>query len=613
LQENFKPLLMHTKINCLAFFLVILSAGLYAQTFSQSPDNASIPDDGTGYFGKIKVSGLPAKINAGFGLESICLNIQHTYDAQLDIYLVAPDGTNIEISTNNGAFGHDYKNTCFTMTATEFIASVFSLSPFAGTYRPEGDLSKANNNQNPNGEWSLYIADDVKDSNKGVLLSWSLTFSKTPAIKFDFSATNLPIISINTNGKPIGDNVKIPGKMGIVFNENGKRNHLTDSFNNYNNFIDISIHGSSSRLYPKKSYRFQTIQDASHKEGIKARLLDLHADKDWILEASYNDKSLLRDKLLFDIFRKMGHYSIECRFVEVILNNHYQGVYILEEKIKQGKNRVPISKIKPRDVAGDSLTGGYIFCLNRPKPGNFGWSSKYPSNASGDSANYFQCIYPDGKVIVQKQKDYIKGLVDQFENALMKEDFNDPKNGYRKWIDVGSFIDNMILNEVAKNPDAYRLSTYFYKDRDSKNSKIIMGPVWDFDISCGGSKYNDGRDGTGWQYLYPTSVNFIPFWWKRLMEDPEFSKELYLRYKYLRKTVLDLNAIYKMIDSDAAVLEEAQQRNFKMWPILGQDVWPNPAPVSKSYKEEIHFLKKWFKDRLEWMDKNIAPLCNISN
>ena len=603
---------MHRLLLILAILLGA-SCTLNAQTFSQHPSDGIIPDDGTGFFGKITVSGLPDKANASFGLESVCLNIRHSYDAQVDIYLIAPDGTNIELSTNNGAFGQDYKNTCFNMTATDFIASVFSLSPFTGNFRPEGDLSKANNNKNPNGDWGIYVADDIKDNNKGILVDWTLNFSKTPARKFDFTSSNLPILSINTNGKPIGDNVKIPGKMGIVYNGLGKRNHLTDSFNNYNNFIDISIHGSSSRLYPKKSYRFQTIQDASHKEGVKASLVDFPAEKDWILEASYNDKSFLRDKLLFDLFRKMGHYSVQSRFVEVILNDQYQGIYILEEKIKQGKNRVPIAKIRPQDIAGDSLTGGYIFCLNRPKPGNYGWSSKYFSNISQDSANYFQCIVPSGKAIVQRQKEYIKDLIDQFETALMQPNFQNPQTGYRKYIDVPSFIDNMILNEVAKNPDAYRLSTYFYKDRDSKNRKIKMGPVWDFDISCGGSRFNEGRDGTGWQFLYPTSVNFIPFWWKRFMEDPEFSRELYLRYKLLRKSVLDLNAINKMIDQQANQLEEAQIRNYKMWPILGQVIWPNPAPPAQSFKEEIYNLKKWFKDRLEWMDKNIAALCNIPN
>jgi subtilisin-like proprotein convertase family protein len=604
-------------IKWIVSLLMILSFNSFylqskAQTFSQDlHENNSIPDDGTGLFAKIKVSGLPEKINNTFGLESVCINITHSYDAQLDIYLVAPDGTNVELSTNNGAFGHDYVNTCFTMTATSFVSSVFSLSPFTGNFRPEGDLSKVNNNKNPNGIWSLYIADDIKDGNRGLLVNWSLKFSNTPAIKFPFTSSTLPILSINTNGKPVGDNIKIPARLGIIYSGE-KRNHLTDTFNNFNNYIEISIHGSSSRLYPKKSYRFQTIKDPSHKEGVKAKLLDLPVEKDWILEASFNDKSFIRDKLIFDLFKLMGHYSVQSRYVEVLLNNQYQGLYILEEKIKQGKNRVPVSKIKTEDVAGDSLTGGYIFCLNRTKAGMYGWSSKYPSNPSHDSANYFQCIYPDAKAIVQKQKDYIKGVVDQFENSLMQDNFDDPQNGYRKWIDVNSFIDNMIINEVAKNPDAYRLSTYFYKDRDSKNSKIIMGPVWDFDISCGGSKYNEGRDCTGWQYLYPTSENFIPFWWKRFMEDPRFSKELYQRYMTLRKTILDLSSIYKMIDKNASKVNEAQERNFKMWPILGQDVWPNPAPHAETYKEEIQYLKKWFKDRLDWMDKNIAPLCNVA-
>ena len=117
------------------FFMVLLlllnghTFLVKAQKFSQQlPANSNIPDNKKGFFAKIKVEGLPEKINGNFGLESVCLSINHTYDAQIDIYLVGPDGTNVEISTNNGAFGQNYNNTCFNMTATEFISSVFSFN-----------------------------------------------------------------------------------------------------------------------------------------------------------------------------------------------------------------------------------------------------------------------------------------------------------------------------------------------------------------------------------------------------------------------------------------------------------------------------------------------------
>lgn len=581
---------------------------LHAQNFISGAMASTIRDNGYPYFAKVNVSGLPPITGSNFGLESICLDITHSYDAQLDIYLISPNGVRVEISTNNGGDGHSYLGTCFNSTSTDFISSAFSMPPFKGSFRPEGDLSDFNNGSNPNGVWKLYIVDEISDQYKGILNNWSLSFSSNPAKRFKFTSSNLPIVVLNTKGKPIGDHVKIVSKMHIVDNSPGKRNSITGPYNNYDGYVNIHIHGSSSKLFPKKSFSIETIKDSASDISLNYGLVDLPADNDWVLKSSYVDKSLIRDVVVFSLFGVMHRYSVKTRLVEVVLNNQYLGVYQLEEKVKQGRNRISVTKITPADISGDALTGGYIFSLNREKNNDYGWFSKYPSNIGQDSSNYFIGIYPSAKNIVRQQKKYIHAVVDSFERSLMQPDFSDLKNGYRRWIDVNSFIDNFIINELTKNADGYRLSTYFYKDRDSENKKIIMGPIWDFDISCGNSKENGGRDPIGWQFQNPSSEHFVPFWWARFMQDPVFKKQLIARYLELRKTALDFKLIIKLIDKNVSLLHEAQERNFKQWPILGKNVWPNPLPTGATYQDEVSYLKQWFKDRLTWMDSNILKL-----
>src|SRR5437868_3398822 len=117
----------------LLLFTICICSFLHAQTFSATGD--TIPDDGNPIYFDLNVSGLaPAVIDTNFGLEGICLNIAHTYDSDLDIYLISPDSTVIEISTGNGGGGHDYINTCFTDTVNDLISS--GASPFTGTYKP---------------------------------------------------------------------------------------------------------------------------------------------------------------------------------------------------------------------------------------------------------------------------------------------------------------------------------------------------------------------------------------------------------------------------------------------------------------------------------------------
>ena len=179
----------------------------------------------------------------------------------------------------------------------------------------------------------------------------------------------------------------------------------------------------------------------------------------------------------------------------------------------------------------------------------------------------------------------------------------DPQNGYSKYIDVDSFVDFFILSEIAKNVDAYRLSTFFYKDRDSKNDKLFIGPIWDFNLAFGNADYYESGFISGWQVDFQEKNDFWPnpFWWRKLMANPNFVNKIARRWFDLRINIFTVQRIYSIIDSLENIIDEAQKRNFQRWPILSEYIWPN-AFIGGSYPAEIRYLKQWIQSRILWMD-----------
>ena len=275
------------------------------------------------------------------------------------------------------------------------------------------------------------------------------------------SSSNLPIVVINTNGQDIPDDPKISADMGIIYNGEGQRNKLTDPFNEYNGKIAIEIRGQSSQMFPMKSYSVD-LKKASGS-SLDQALLGMPAESDWVLYAPYTDKTLMRNVLAYTLAAKTGHWAPRCRYVELVLNGDYRGVYVLLEKIKRGKNRVDIPKIAATDLSGDALTGGYIFSLDKDPDGLY----STPSNRQ------FSYVYPKLADIKDEQAAYLKSYVDAFEAALSASNYQDPENGVRKYADLASFIDYFIVNEVSRNVDGYRLSTFFHKNRESAGGKIM--------------------------------------------------------------------------------------------------------------------------------------------
>jgi hypothetical protein len=208
-----------------------------------------------------------------------------------------------------------------------------------------------------------------------------------------------------------------------------------------------------------------------------------------------------------------------------------------------------------------------------------------------------------------QQENYIKAYVDSFETALAGPNFADPTSGFRAFADENSCIDAFIISELSKNVDGYRISFLMYKDKNSKGGKLIMAPIWDYDIAWGNANYYNGFNTSGWEYLFNYSYGgdhwLNPFWFERMLQDSVFVQNVRCRWDHIRSSFLSDNEIDNLIDSSSIVLNESQNWNFTVWPILGSYVWPNYY-ICDTWQQEVDTLKWWIHGRLQWLDNNFG-------
>ncbi len=587
------------------FFVLALVCSFYgnAQTFSGT--GGSIPDAGPAVNFTISLSGLtPATLNHTHGLVQVCININHTYDGDLEAKLVAPDGTVVSLFTNIGGGDDNFTGTCFdSVLGTAPIGT--GVAPYTGVYLPEGCLGNINNGQNGNGVWTLQVKDDAA-VDTGSVIDWSITFGADAPIPF-VMASDIPLVVLNTHGQSIPDGSKIFANMKIIDNGTGSLNHSGDPGNIYDGNIDITIRGATSAFYPQKPYGLTTYKSDSTTDS-NVVILNMPSEHDWILLSGYNDKSFIRNTLMFKLFNDMGHYATRSRHCELILNGEYEGVYIFMEKIKRDSNRVNISKLRSIDTAGLELTGGYIFEHNYP---DSGWTSAYAPDSCTSRFYDYQYNYPSGASIQPQQRGYIEQFVDTLENRLFSPLFADPVLGYRPKINSTSFADYLICNEMSWNIDGFKKSMFFYKNKDNHDSTLHAGPIWDFDWSMKRTPWTPA-DYSGWTYNAPPcsgDVLYLP-WWNIMMGDTVFQNEVRCRWDFFREHSFRSDSINHYIDSMAFLLNNAQQRHFARWAVLGINTGtPEVPPFSASYAEETDTLKSIIQQRMNWMDLNLPGHC----
>jgi spore coat protein CotH len=443
----------------------------------------------------------------------------------------------------------------------------------------------------------------------------------------DTEESSIPYIVIDTQELAIPYEPKVPAQMKIYKNKKLSQTQR----------IAIEFRGKTSfRLSDKKGFNIETI-DASG-EGMDVSFFDMPEEEDWrlighVVNKSENyiwDRSLMYNFLGYELSRKIGKYASRGNFVEIEVNGEYLGVYFFCEKLKRDSERIAIKSL---NATSSNLTGGYILTIDKVSIGDEGigkplsyfynnWDddARYTAQNSFRSnydiykneitfpafeppyhqnqylETYFQYEYPKAGNITEEQKVYISDYINKFETALITDDFEANQRSYTNYIDTGSFIDYFIINELCRNVDAYRLSTYLVKDRDSK---LAMGPVWDMNI---GFDEADRIPMNDWVINYNNYVSqdawMMPFWWPRLMEDKEFKRELKQRWLSLRSGPLSNSKLMQLIEETANLLVEngAVARNYSKWKI----------DDDKNYDQIISDLKSYMQQRADWMDSEIG-------
>jgi hypothetical protein len=443
----------------------------------------------------------------------------------------------------------------------------------------------------------------------------SVFFGPTPSwfnAAVDFTSSNLPIVVINTGGQTILNDPKIIVDMGIINNGPGIRNYLSDPFNEYNGKIGIEYRGNYSASLPQKPYGIETC----YPNGISFNvpILGMPPENDWALLATYNDKSFTRNILSNSLFEKMGHYAPRSKFVEVVLNGEYQGIYMFSEVIKKDANRVSIAKLDSTEITWPQISGGYIIKTDYWDATN-SWQTSYSPIDHPGYQIHLAYDYPAPDKIVPQQKNYIQNFIYDFETALYGPNFNDTLIGYKKYLSTRSFMDYFYVNELARNVDGYKKSCFYHKEKDDSLSgaigKLKAGPVWDFDWAwkdIWDCNIFQATDGSGWSHHINdcNTDNYSPGWMIRLLQDSVFANELNCRWQNLRNGILDTSFVFHYIDSVANYLDESQKRHYGYWGHMGSATGtPEIQAPRQSYQAEIDSLKSWIVRRINWMDQNM--------
>ena len=406
-----------------------------------------------------------------------------------------------------------------------------------------------------------------------------------------FQLTNLPLVVVNTDGMRMmqSKDDKVNSTVHIISDGGTSLLSKKDT--------ECKGRGNASWNFPKKPMRLKFPKKQTVLPDAPAKC------KKWTLINNYGDKSLMRNKIAFHMSRGIGlSYTPYCQFVDLIFNGEYQGCYQLCDQVEVNPGRVEITEMTPDDIEGEALTGGYFIEIDA---------------YANQEASWFESLRgipvtiksPDDDEITPEQSAYIKDYFNKFETAVFTYGFTSETTGYRKYLNLDSFLQYFIVGELDGNTD-YFWSIYMSKERGEE--KFVVGPVWDVDLGFDNDYRTYPIAGKN-DYIYRSGGSVASDAVKRLADriliaDAK-SRE---RLKYLwsdARVNRHYNPTYycKLVDRYAEQLAESQELNFKRWNILGESVHMNPA-VSGSYEGEVQRVKDYLNERFAQLDRIIGTV-----
>ena len=377
------------------------------------------------------------------------------------------------------------------------------------------------------------------------------------------SFTGIPMLSITTDGLQEVTSKEVYIGADFSLREDVKTRAAGDFISSR---VNIKGRGNSSWKAPKKPFRL--------KFDEKLSLLDMHKDKSWVLIPNYCDKSMLRNSLAF-YMSSISHldYTPESHFVDLVFNGKYQGTYLLCEKLKIAKHRVNV---------GDD---GFLLEIDCRAPGE-------------TDSRYFKVPHLENVVNIKDPEGeyndegfrYIKDFVIKADEVLFGDSFKDPNEGWQAYMDMDSFVDWYLIQEIGKNLDGlFDTSCYMHLAR---GGKLKMGPMWDMDVAFGNIAQLN-------QTCYRPTDFYIKNvrWYARLFQDPVFVARVKERFNYFYS---HMNDILANVNADAQYLKYSAQENDDVWHTLNVKTWSN-YDIWGSYQNEVQGLKEWFVTRMEWL------------
>lgn len=377
-----------------------------------------------------------------------------------------------------------------------------------------------------------------------------------------FLDLGIPAIYISTNGLPILNKEDyVSGAYKIVSGTPGTIIH--------EGALQIRGRGNASWAFPKKPYRI--------KLENKTALLGMPENKNWAIMANYSDRSLMRNELAFEVSRRLNMaFTSRQRYVDLFLNNEYQGSYNITEHQEVGKNKINI----------DENNGGFYLEVD-------GYAKSEPVYFITPKSVPVTVKFPEDDKITAAQKQYIIQYYADFETSLFSENFKDPVSGYRKYLDMESFVNYYLVNEISGNPDMLWSMKMYKKNND--DPKLYTGPAWDFDLAVN----NDKRVGDAAQKLMLDHALHIRQWIDRIKQDEGFRQAVKTRWNQIKPA---LSTIPYYVDSIANLLKFSQQPNFIKWDILTLQNIHQSWYTGVTYDDYVSFLRNYYSNRIQWLD-----------
>jgi hypothetical protein len=257
---------------------------------------------------------------------------------------------------------------------------------------------------------------------------------------------------------------------------------------------------------------------------------------------------------------------------------------------------VDIDVAGSNDNSGDAVTGGYYLEIEEQQDETTVWKTGMG----------VPMMFSDPEEPTAAQFSYVKKYFEDFEASLKSKNLTDPDKGYASYIDVQSFIDYYIVQELTKNVDGnLRKSSFITKER---GRKMEMYHLWDFDLTLGNCGYFDWTVGNGpenfWIKDFTSGSWKGDNWFNLMMNDPAFVEDLQNRWNELMP---EFEKIPEFIDEQVLYLEKAQVRNFQKWSIMESVDWVK-FPSLGSYEREVAYLKEFYTERLQWLDSELNKL-----